>query len=148
MADQYNFTLVGKQKIDSLDLYVFDVTPKVMPDAKKTKQRYFTGRVWVDVDDLLIVKTKGKGIPETKTNKFPIVETWRENIDGKFWFPAYAAADDELVFDNGSTLHIRVKVLYTDYKFGRTEVIDKGEDNSAPTDTTPAPTPSPTPQKP
>ncbi|MGH9881569.1 MAG: hypothetical protein ACRD6N_09065, partial [Pyrinomonadaceae bacterium] len=29
----YNFRYVGKEKIDELSLYVFDVTPKVMPDA-------------------------------------------------------------------------------------------------------------------
>ena len=27
---------VGKEKIDELNLYVFDVTPKVMPNPKKT----------------------------------------------------------------------------------------------------------------
>src|SRR2546423_5529906 len=29
--DQYNFTYVGKERIDELDLYVFDVAPKVIP---------------------------------------------------------------------------------------------------------------------
>jgi hypothetical protein len=75
MAPQYNFTYVGTEKIDDLDLYVFDVTPKVMPDPKKTKVRMFTGRIWVDKDQLMIVKSKGKAVPETKQNKFPIVET-------------------------------------------------------------------------
>src|SRR5256886_14610458 len=64
--DQYDFKYVGKEKIDELSLYVFDVAPKVMPDPKKTKQRLFMGRVWVDDQDLQIVKTKGKGVPETK----------------------------------------------------------------------------------
>ncbi|MEQ1644528.1 MAG: hypothetical protein ABL959_13860, partial [Pyrinomonadaceae bacterium] len=66
--DQYNISYIGKEKIDELDLYVFEVTPKVIPDPKKTKLRLFTGRVWVDVDDLLIVKSKGKAVPETKIN--------------------------------------------------------------------------------
>ena len=68
---QYDFKYVGKEKIDELSLYVFDVSPKVMPDPKKTKERFFLGRVWVDDQDLQIVKTKGKGVPETKKNKFP-----------------------------------------------------------------------------
>ena len=34
---QYNFKYAGKEKIDELNLYVFDVSPKVTPDAKKTK---------------------------------------------------------------------------------------------------------------
>ncbi len=81
-----------------------------MPDPKKTKERLFLGRVWVDDQDLQIVKTKGKGVPETKNNKFPIVETYREHIDGRYWFPTYSYADEELVFDNGNTLHVRMKV--------------------------------------
>ena len=120
--NQYNFKYVGKDKIDELDLYVFDVAPKVMPDAKKTKERFFIGRIWVDDQDLQIVKSKGKAIPETKNNKFPIVETYREQIDGKYWFPTYAYADDDLIFDNGSNLRIRMQVKYTNYIAGRGRV--------------------------
>ena len=119
---QYNFRYVGKERIDELDLYVFDVTPKVMPDPKKTKERFFTGRIWVDDQDLQIVKAKGKAVPETKTNKFPIVETYREQIDGKFWFPTYVYCDDDLIFDNGLDVRIRMQVKYTDYKVGRGKV--------------------------
>src|SRR5690349_845636 len=69
-VDLYNFRYVGKEKIDELNLYIFDVSPKVMPEAKNIKERLFLGRVWVDDQDLLIVKTRGKGVPETKNNKF------------------------------------------------------------------------------
>jgi hypothetical protein len=110
----YNFKYVGKEKIDELNLYVFDVTPKVMPDPKKIKERLFQGRIWVDDQDYQIVKTKGKGVPETKNNKFPVVETYREQI-GKYWFPTYTYADEQLVFDNGDVLHVRMKVRYTDF---------------------------------
>lgn len=118
----YNFTYLGKEKIDELNLYVFDVQPKVIPDPKKSKRRMFTGRIWVDDRDLMIVKSKGKGVPETKENKFPVVETWRANIDGKYWFPAYASSDDELIFDSGHVQKIKLRVTYGDYKQGRSEV--------------------------
>jgi TonB family protein len=111
----YNFRYAGKEKIDELDLYIFDVAPKVMPDPKKIKDRLFAGRIWVDQQDLQIVKTKGKGVPETKNNKFPTVETYREHIDGKFWFPTYSYADEELIFDNGGSIHVRMKVRYMDF---------------------------------
>ena len=120
--NQYNFKYVGKERIDEVDLYVFDVAPKITPDAKKTKERFFIGRIWVDDRDFQIVKTKGKGIPETKINKFPIVETYREQIDGRFWFPTYSYADDDLVFDNGTDLRIRMQVKYTDYVVGHGKV--------------------------
>jgi len=119
---QYDLKYVGKDKIDELNLYVFDVSPKVMPDPKKTKERFFLGRIWVDDQDLQIVKTKGKGVPETKRNKFPIVETYREQIDGRYWFPTYSYADDELVFEGGDTLHIRMKVRYMDFAPARADV--------------------------
>ncbi len=120
--NQYDFKYVGKEKIDELSLYVFDVSPKVMPYPKKTKERFFVGRVWVDDQDLQIVKTKGKGVPETKKNKFPMVETYREQIDGKYWFPTYSYADEELIFDNGDSLHIRMKVRYSDFEPARATV--------------------------
>ena len=119
----YNFNYVGKEKIDELNLYVFDVSPKVNPNPEKTDQRVFTGRIWVDDRDLMIVKSKGKALPETKKNKFPIVETWRENVDGKYWFPSFAAADDELVFDSGQVVKLKMRVRYSDYKQGRSDVI-------------------------
>ena len=119
--NQYNFTYAGKERIDELDLYIFDVAPKVMPNPK-TKQRLFQGRIWVDDRDFQIVKSRGKGVPETKDNKFPNVETFREQIDGRYWFPTYSYADEELVFGNGSVLHIRLRVKYTDFVKGRVEV--------------------------
>jgi TonB family protein len=129
--DRYTFRYVGREKIDELNLYVFDVTPKAIPDPKKTKERLFVGRVWVDDQDLQIVKTKGKGVPETKENKFPIVDTYREQIDGRYWFPTYSYADEELIYESGAALHIRLKVKYTDFVKARatvtiTEVGDAG----------------------
>lgn len=142
----YNFTFVGKEKIDELDLYVFDVSPKVIPDPKKSKQRLFTGRVWVDDRDLQIVKSKGKAVPETKNNKYPVVETWRENIDGKFWFPALTTSDDELVFDNGNVVKMRIRVKYTNYRQGRSDVRILDDEQEVKDE--PKPTPTPTPKKP
>src|SRR5690348_10261150 len=129
---EYNIRYVGKEKIDELNLYIFDVTPKVIPNPKKSKERLFTGRVWVDDQDLQIVKTKGKGVPETKQNKFPTVETYREHIDGRFWFPTYSYADEELNYENGSTLHVRMKVRYMDFAPSRAtlKVTEIGENET------------------
>jgi hypothetical protein len=119
---KYDIRYVGKEKIDELNLYVFDVNPKVIPDPKKTKERLFIGRVWVEDQDLQIVKTKGKGVPETKINKFPVVETYREQFGGRYWFPTYSYADEELLFDSGDVLHVRMKVRYSDFAPARADV--------------------------
>ncbi len=120
-VDQYNFTYLGKEKIDELNLHVFEVSPKVMPDPKKGIAKFFSGRIWVDDQDFLIVKSKGKAVPEGK-ERFPIIETWRENVDGKYWFPSFSSSDDELVFDSGQAVKMRVRVKYKDYKLGRSDV--------------------------
>lgn len=129
--DRYKFTYAGKERIDELDLYVFDVTPKVMP--KKVSDRLFQGRVWVDDRDLQIVKVRGKGVPEGK-QRFPIFETYREQIDGKYWFPTYTSVDDELVFPGGQTVHLRMTVRYTDYRRfkGSVRIIEEGEPGLSP----------------
>ena len=143
----YNFTYLGKEKIDELDLYVFDVAPKVMPDPK-SKIRVFTGRIWVDDRDLQIVKSRGKAGPEYKNNRYPVVETTRENIDGKYWFPAYSASNDELVFDTGQAVKLKMRVRYSNYKQGRSDVkILEDTVENEPT-SKPTPAPSPTPKKP
>ena len=141
---QYDFRYVGRDKIDELSLYVFDVSPKVIPDPKKSKERFFSGRIWVDDQDLQIVKTKGKGVPETKNNKFPTVETYREQIDGRYWFPTYSYADEELIFDKGDVLHIRMKIRYSDFELARAKVkIIEIDDPNAPKQETKPPAPVP-----
>ncbi len=148
--DRYSIKYSGKEKIDELNLYVFDVTPKVIPDPKKTKERLFSGRIWVDDQELQIVKTKGKGVPETKINKFPAVETYREQFGGKFWFPTYSYADEELLFPSGETLHIRMKVRYSDFAPARADVkvvdVETGSELQNERAKPPAPTPTPTPK--
>lgn len=140
-AGKYNFVFIGKEKIDELDLLVFDVSPKVMPEVKKNMTRLFSGRIWVDDKDLFIVKSKGKAVPEGK-ERFPVIETWRENVDGKYWFPSYTEADEELVFENGRSVRLRVKVKYKNYSVGTSEVKIRDDVPEV------KPSPSPTPEKP
>jgi hypothetical protein len=83
-------------------------------------QRYFEGTIWVDDRDLQIVKTYGKAVPDIhhrdQENLFPRFETYRENIDGKYWFPTYTRADDVLHFVHTGDVRVRMIVRYTNYK--------------------------------
>jgi hypothetical protein len=117
--DQYDFKYIGKERLDELNTYVFDVAPKSLP--KKVSERFFQGRIWVDEQDLQIVKVRGKGVPEGK-QRFPLFETYRQQIDGRYWFPTYTYADDELVFPKGQAVHLRMLVHYSDYKRFRSKV--------------------------
>jgi hypothetical protein len=142
--NQYNFKYVGKERIDEIDTYVFDVAPKVVP--QRVSERFFQGRVWVDDQDLQIVKVRGKGVPEGD-QRFPIFETYRQQIDGRYWFPTYTYADDDLVFKNGQVTHLRMLVRYTDYKRFGSEVkiieVDGAGDDDAPKQKQPTPQPKP-----
>jgi len=90
----------------------FSVKPKHLEKGK----RYFEGQIWVDDRDLQIVKTYGKGVGIVKKgNEFPRFETYREQIDGKYWFPTYTHADDVLHFP-GQDQRITMTVKYQDYK--------------------------------
>jgi hypothetical protein len=114
---EYDILYVGQQQEDELHCYVFDIAPKKI----EPKKRYFQGRIWVDDRDLQIVKTSGKTVPDIRKknneNLFPKFTTWREQVDGLYWFPAYTKADDTLHFRQSlQDVHIREIIKYTDYK--------------------------------
>jgi len=129
---QYDVLYVGQQQEDELHCFVFDLAPKRFLPHKL----YFQGRIWVDDQDFQVVKTFGKTVPETHKksgeNLFPKFTTWREQVDGRYWFPAYTLADDTLHFRKGGYLdvHIRQVIKYTDYKrFGsKVRVIYEGKE--------------------
>jgi hypothetical protein len=113
---KYDVKFTGREKIDEVNTYVFQVAPKRM----EKNQRYFQGTIWVDDHDLAVVKSDGKAVPDIKENLFPRFVTYRENIEGTFWFPTYTHADDDLHFKTGD-VRIRMTVRYKNYKrFGST----------------------------
>jgi hypothetical protein len=112
----YDVTYIGREKIDEINTYVFSVRPK--PKKTVKGKRYFEGQAWVDDRDLQIVKTYGKGvgtIKDSKDNQFPRFSTYREQIDGKYWFPTYTYADDTLHFKDFSQ-RVKLVIRYQDYK--------------------------------
>jgi hypothetical protein len=112
---EYDILYVGQQQEDEIHTYVFDIAPKHIDKGR----RYFQGRIWVDDHDFQIVKTHGKNVPDivsrNSENLFPPFTTWREQVDGKYWFPTYTLVNDNLHFKSGD-VHIRQVVKYTNYK--------------------------------
>jgi len=111
----YDVNYLGRENVDEIRCYAFSVKPKKMATGK----RYFEGQIWVDDRDLQIVKTYGKGVGILKHGNdqaFPKFETYREQIDGKYWFPTYTRAVDTLHFKDGQNVRIREVVKYQDYK--------------------------------
>ncbi len=112
---EYNIVYVGQQEENAAHCYVFDVAPKRMSGKKP----FFQGRIWVDDYDYHIVKAHGKTMLDVRKKKpenvFPAFTTSREQVDGKYWFPVYSQADENLQFYAGS-VHIREIVKYSNYK--------------------------------
>ncbi len=107
----YDLNYDGKEKVDELDCYVFSVKPKSI----KGGRFYFEGRIWVDDQDLQVVRTIGRPVPQKKNSQFPQFETIRQMIDNKYWFPVWTHADSELHFQ-GDNVHIVETITYSDYK--------------------------------
>jgi len=134
---QYDVKYVGRQKVDEVECYVFDVSPKVI----EKKKRYLLGRIWVDETDLQIVVTNGRMVPDdTRKNNedlHPPFMTWRQQVDGHYWFPVYTKGEGILHFAGGSgymaeDVHMRDTIKYSDYKrFGSTtKILYEGQDIS------------------
>lgn len=115
---QYNLAYNGRQHVDDLDTYQFHVEPK----NKEKSKRYFEGRIWVDGQDFQIVKVCGKSGPDLirkgkheHSDLRPTFVTYRQQVDGRYWLPAYTRSDDSLVFKTG-TVHLREIIKYSGYK--------------------------------
>jgi hypothetical protein len=112
---QYEFNYVGRERIDEIGAYAFDVRPLVkLPDPEKSRDRYLKGRVWIDDRDLQVVKVAGEAVPEQNAHRTPRFETYFQNQDN-YWFPAYTSADDQLRMARRMT-RVMVKVRFTGYK--------------------------------
>src|ERR1700732_2344858 len=148
---EYDIMYIGQQKQDELNTYVFDIAPKQI----EKKKRYFQGRIWVDDHDFQIVETYGKTVPDIRPKKndenlFPKFTTWREQIDGQYWFPTYTRAEDTLKFSM-EDIKIREIIKYTNYRrFGSKskitfegQEVQKGTEQKKPEDQK-----QPEPQKP
>ena len=111
----YNIKYRGQQTTKGTQTYVFDISPKAMEEGR----RYFEGRIWVDANQYQIVKSSGKAVPDIYNqngeNLFPSFVTYRELVDGKYWFPSYTKSDDYLHFSSES-VHVIETVDYMNYK--------------------------------
>ncbi len=114
---KYDLKYVGKEQVDEIDCYILQLKPKMVERTKA----YFDGIVWVDAKYLEIVKTYGKWVTDlgemhsVAELPFSLFETYRENVEGKYWFPNYSRSDDTLNL-KGLQIPVRVVIKWTDFK--------------------------------
>jgi len=114
---KYELRFVGSEKVDEIDCYIFDAKPKLLERANAL----FQGVVWVDKQYLEVVKTYGKWVTDLgdmKAAELPFVnfETYRENVEGKYWFPDYARSDGSLHFKDTGEIPVRLVIKWTEFK--------------------------------
>jgi hypothetical protein len=142
---EYDISYLGKQRVDELDTYVFDVKPKKFEKGK----RYFQGKAWVDQQDNEIVLINGMTVPQDvrpgHEDLSPPYTTYYQQIDDKFWFPTYTKAEGTLHFaaQHGALsqdVRVRTVVHYSGYKRFRSsatihygdEVLDTAKPDATP----------------
>ena len=113
---KYDLKYVGEERVDEIDCYIFKVKPKALDRV----HAYLDGLVWVDTKYLEVVKTYGRWVNElgdvrSATLPFTLFETYRENVDGKYWFPNYERSDDTLHLKEVS-VPVRLVIKWTDFK--------------------------------
>jgi hypothetical protein len=115
MLPKYEITYGGKLPLDELSAYFFTIKPRAVERA----HAYFSGVVWVDVQDLVIVKTMGKWVTElgdvtASDLPFTVFETYRQQVGKNLWFPAYSRSDDTIQAGD-MRVPIRVIVKWTNF---------------------------------
>jgi hypothetical protein len=113
---KYELRFVGDEKVDEIDCYIFEAKPKFLERGKAL----FQGIVWVDKQYLEVVKTYGKWVNDlgdVRVEQLPFVnfETYRDNVEGKYWFPNYSRSDDYLHLKD-DTIPVRLVIKWTDIK--------------------------------
>jgi hypothetical protein len=112
---KYAITYEGKQPVDELNTYVFQIKPRELERARA----YFDGLVWVDDHDLAIVKMYGRWVTETGDARasqlpFTMFESYRQPVANKYWLPAYSRSDSS--YDNrGTSVPVRLIIRWDQY---------------------------------
>lgn len=113
-SDSYNFKYAGKERIDELNLFIFDIEPKIIPNPKASQEQRFQGRIWVDDQDFQIVKTFGKSM-QAGNLLFTNIEVTREYYDNKYCFPSYIFIKEGSVTANGQNVNISMVLRLHDF---------------------------------
>ena len=112
---RYDITYQGKQPIDELNTFIFRVQPRRL----ERNVAQFEGLIWVDDRDFVIVKTYGRMVKEVEEDTvglpFKMFETYRENIEGKYWFPTYSRSEDTVKSELGET-KLRLTIRAGDFR--------------------------------
>jgi hypothetical protein len=140
---KYVLQYLGTETVDEVECYIFQVHPKTLD----RQHPYFDGVIWVDQKYLEVVKTYGKWITDLGEYRpsslpFSIFETYRENVEGKYWFPNYSRSEEVVKLKNRN-VPVRVTIKWSNFK-----PFPASDKTAAPPSAAPAPPPAANPPAP
>jgi hypothetical protein len=85
----YNFTFVRREFLGEVRCLVIDAEPRQGSGTGR-----FMGRIWVDDQDYNVVRFNGTYYPHPKTGVYLHFDSWRLNLRGGMWLPAYIYSEE------------------------------------------------------
>jgi len=148
LLPKYNLQYLNTETVDEVECYIFQVSPKTLD----RQHPLFDGVIWVDQKYLEVVKTYGRWITDLgevhpPSLPFTMFETYRENVDGKYWFPNYSRAEGVYKMKNRD-VPIRVTIKWTNFKPFPAMPVETASPETAPPPAAPAAQPTPQAPKP
>jgi len=130
VADAYNFTLIGTEKVNGRAAWVIDGEPRAdfVPHAKDAKYlTKFRGRVWIDKEDLQLSKLDVECLDTIswglflarfhRGSRFMLEQT---RVNGEVWLPLNVTAKVDARLALFKNVDVNIEQTYSDYKKFRT----------------------------
>jgi hypothetical protein len=86
----YRFQYSGTENLGDVRCFVFDVQP-----SAERKQGLFRGKIWVEDQDLTIIRFNGAYDGSNIGNKYFHFDSWRVKADANLWVPAAIYSDED-----------------------------------------------------
>jgi len=87
--ETYEFDYLRREFLGEVRTLVFDVRPTVKTRGK------FLGRIWVEDHNYRIVRFNGTYTGGSSSLVFFHFDSWRVNVEGDFWAPAFVYVEDQ-----------------------------------------------------
>jgi len=111
---KYDITYLARERVDEVDTYLFRLQPK---EVVRLPEELFEGIVYVDAEQLDVVRAHGKLLPVRGGgvfgDYFKTLELYREPVEGHL-FTTFVRADD-VISARGETVRARLTLRFSNH---------------------------------
>lgn len=111
----YKFVYRQKEYLGSVRCLVFDVIPTVKGHGM------FLGRIWVEDQNLNIIRFNGSYIHPEEGSAFLHFDSWRVNVSAGIWLPAFIYSEEADVMNDKSPVTLRGQTRLWGYATSQTD---------------------------